>query len=100
LFREPLDVRANTTRAVDAGDGTYRLTGHKWFCSAPQSDAFLVLAQAPGALSRFLVPRVLPAGGADRRWRRLRLRQARPGPQPRVGVLDPALDLAAITARA
>ncbi|ROO88202.1 putative acyl-CoA dehydrogenase [Actinocorallia herbida] len=56
------DVRANTTRAVDAGDGTYRLTGHKWFCSAPQSDAFLVLAQAPGGLSCFLVPRVLPGG--------------------------------------
>ncbi|MDX6741384.1 acyl-CoA dehydrogenase family protein [Actinocorallia sp. A-T 12471] len=56
------DVRANTTRAVDAGDGAYRLTGHKWFCSAPQSDAFLVLAQAPGGLSCFLVPRVLPGG--------------------------------------
>ncbi|MCD0449512.1 acyl-CoA dehydrogenase family protein [Actinocorallia sp. API 0066] len=56
------DVRANTTRAVDAGDGTYRLTGHKWFCSAPQSDAFLVLAQARGGLSCFLVPRVLPGG--------------------------------------
>ncbi|GAB2837030.1 acyl-CoA dehydrogenase family protein [Actinocorallia aurea] len=56
------DVRANTTRAVDAGDGTFRLTGHKWFCSAPQSDAFLVLAQAPGGLSCFLVPRVLPGG--------------------------------------
>ncbi|WP_338090891.1 acyl-CoA dehydrogenase family protein [Planosporangium thailandense] len=56
------DVRANTTHAVDAGAGTYRLTGHKWFCSAPQSDAFLVLAQAPGGLSCFLVPRVLPGG--------------------------------------
>ncbi|MEU4423994.1 acyl-CoA dehydrogenase family protein [Actinoplanes sp. NPDC024001] len=56
------DVRANTTRAADAGDGTWRLTGHKWFCSAPQSDAFLVLAQAPGGLSCFLVPRVLPGG--------------------------------------
>ncbi|MBW6433639.1 acyl-CoA dehydrogenase family protein [Actinoplanes hulinensis] len=56
------DVRANSTRAVDAGDGTWRLTGHKWFCSAPQSDAFLVLAQAPGGLSCFLVPRVLPGG--------------------------------------
>ena len=56
------DVRANTTRAVDAGDGTYRLTGHKWFCSAPQSDAFLVLAQAAGGLSCFLVPRMLPGG--------------------------------------
>jgi putative acyl-CoA dehydrogenase len=56
------DVRTNTTRAVNAGDGTWRLTGHKWFCSAPQSDAFLILAQAPGGLSCFLVPRVLPDG--------------------------------------
>ncbi|MDI6104705.1 acyl-CoA dehydrogenase family protein [Actinoplanes sp. NEAU-A12] len=56
------DVRSNSTRAVDAGDGTWRLTGHKWFCSAPQSDAFLVLAQTPGGLSCFLVPRVLPGG--------------------------------------
>ncbi|MGY1720197.1 acyl-CoA dehydrogenase family protein [Blastococcus sp. SYSU DS0552] len=56
------DVRANTTRAVDAGDGTWRLTGHKWFCSAPQSDAFLVLAQTGSGLSCFLVPRVLPGG--------------------------------------
>ncbi|HWS39319.1 MAG TPA: acyl-CoA dehydrogenase family protein [Actinoplanes sp.] len=56
------DVRSNTTRAVDAHDGTWRLTGHKWFCSAPQSDAFLVLAQAPGGLSCFLVPRILPGG--------------------------------------
>ena len=59
------DVRANTTRATDAADGTYRLTGHKWFCSAPQSDAFLVLAQAAGGLSCFLVPRVLPGGQAN-----------------------------------
>ena len=43
------DVRANSTRAEDQGDGSYRLTGHKWFCSAPMSDAFLTLAQAPGA---------------------------------------------------
>ncbi|HET6824501.1 MAG TPA: acyl-CoA dehydrogenase family protein [Amnibacterium sp.] len=56
------DVRANTTRAVPGADGTAVLTGHKWFCSAPQSDAFLVLAQAPGGLSCFLVPRVLPGG--------------------------------------
>ncbi|MEU0690676.1 acyl-CoA dehydrogenase family protein [Streptomyces uncialis] len=59
------DVRANTTRATDAGDGTYLLTGHKWFCSAPQSDAFLVLAQAAGGLSCFLVPRTLPGGQAN-----------------------------------
>ncbi|MEU6532117.1 acyl-CoA dehydrogenase family protein [Streptomyces sp. NPDC046928] len=57
------DVRANTTRAVPlAESGTYALTGHKWFCSAPMSDAFLVLAQAPGGLTCFLVPRVLPDG--------------------------------------
>ncbi|WP_293784709.1 acyl-CoA dehydrogenase family protein [uncultured Aeromicrobium sp.] len=56
------DVRANTTRAVAVPDGTWRLTGHKWFCSAPQSDAFLVLAQTPEGLSCFLVPRVLPGG--------------------------------------
>jgi putative acyl-CoA dehydrogenase len=54
------DVRANTTRAVKTGDGSYRLTGHKWFTSAPMCDLFLVLAQAPGGLSCFLVPRVLP----------------------------------------
>ncbi|MEV6549018.1 acyl-CoA dehydrogenase family protein [Streptomyces sp. NPDC051597] len=54
------DVRANTTRARPLGDGgEYLLTGHKWFCSAPMSDAFLVLAQAPGGLTCFLVPRVL-----------------------------------------
>lgn len=56
------DVRANATRAVDAGDGSFRLTGHKWFCSAPMSDAFFVLAQAEGGLSCFLLPRVLAGG--------------------------------------
>ncbi|MBC9713003.1 acyl-CoA dehydrogenase family protein [Streptomyces sp. TRM66268-LWL] len=57
------DVRANTTRAEAlAEEGTYALTGHKWFCSAPMSDAFLVLAQAPGGLTCFLVPRVLEDG--------------------------------------
>jgi len=60
------DVRANTTRAVAAGGGgpgaEYLITGHKWFLSAPMSDAFLVLAQAPGGLSCFLVPRILPDG--------------------------------------
>ncbi|MFF3320051.1 acyl-CoA dehydrogenase family protein [Streptomyces sp. NPDC003035] len=57
------DVRANTTRAVPTGeDGVYALTGHKWFTSAPMSDVFLTLAQAPGGLSCFLVPRVLPDG--------------------------------------
>jgi putative acyl-CoA dehydrogenase len=57
------DVRANTTQAVPAGgDGEYLLTGHKWFCSAPMCDVFLVLAQAPGGLTCFVVPRVLPDG--------------------------------------
>ncbi|RZU48498.1 putative acyl-CoA dehydrogenase [Krasilnikovia cinnamomea] len=56
------DVRANTTTATAAGDGSYRLRGHKWFTSAPMCDVFLVLAQAPGGLSCFLVPRVLPDG--------------------------------------
>jgi len=56
------DVRANTTRASAVGDGEYCLTGHKWFFSAPTCDAHLVLAQAPGGLSCFLLPRVLPDG--------------------------------------
>jgi len=56
------DVRANTTAAVPLGEGRYALTGHKWFCSAPMSDAFLVLAQAPGGLSCFLMPRLLDDG--------------------------------------
>jgi putative acyl-CoA dehydrogenase len=51
------DVRANTTEARPAGDGEATLHGAKWFCSAPMSDAFLVLAQAPGGLSCYLVPR-------------------------------------------
>jgi putative acyl-CoA dehydrogenase len=56
------DVRANTTRALPAADGSYRLTGHKWFTSAPMCDVFLVLAQSSGGLSCFLLPRVLPDG--------------------------------------
>ena len=57
------DVRANTTTAEpQSSGGAYILRGHKWFCSAPQSDGFLVLAQAPEGLSCFLVPRVLPGG--------------------------------------
>ncbi|WP_148590918.1 acyl-CoA dehydrogenase family protein [Streptomyces sp. WAC01526] len=60
------DVRANTTRAEPlAAPGEYVLTGHKWFCSAPMSDAFLVLAQAPGGLTCFLLPRVLPDGSRN-----------------------------------
>ncbi|MFE6229046.1 acyl-CoA dehydrogenase family protein [Streptomyces sp. NPDC057854] len=59
------DVRANTTTATELPDGTWRLRGHKWFTSAPMNDLFLVLAQAPGGLSCFLVPRVLPDGGRN-----------------------------------
>ena len=58
------DVRSNNTTASPDGPSgpgeAYRLTGHKWFCSAPMCDAFLVLAQAPGGLSCFLVPRFRP----------------------------------------
>src|SRR5437870_2551143 len=64
------DVRANTTRArPTAGRGPgaeYELTGHKWFCSAPMCDAFLVLAQAEQGLSCFLLPRWLPDGTRNR----------------------------------
>ncbi|HEX6075701.1 MAG TPA: acyl-CoA dehydrogenase family protein [Micromonosporaceae bacterium] len=60
------DVRANTTRATPDGDGGYRITGHKWFTSAPMSDLFLTLAQAPGGLSCFLLSRVLPDGSRNR----------------------------------
>ncbi|MGW4498751.1 isovaleryl-CoA dehydrogenase [Micromonospora sp. NPDC004336] len=56
------DVRANATTAHPEPDGTYRLVGHKWFTSAPMCDLFLTLAQAPGGLTCFLVPRVLPDG--------------------------------------
>ncbi|SDL06789.1 acyl-CoA dehydrogenase family protein [Streptomyces indicus] len=59
------DVRANTTTAAEQADGTWRLRGHKWFTSAPMNDLFLVLAQAPGGLSCFLVPRVLPDGSRN-----------------------------------
>ncbi len=67
------DVRANTTRAIPLGaggaGGEYELVGHKWFCSAPMSDFFLVLAQAtdcdPPALSCFLLPRILPDGSRN-----------------------------------
>src|SRR5664280_1656512 len=62
------DLRTNTTAALEvtggpiAGGQTYRLTGHKWFCSAPMSDMFLVLGQAPAGPTCFLVPRVLDDG--------------------------------------
>ena len=63
------DVRANTTRAEYIEDTAwgrcYRLVGHKWFLSAPMSDAFLVLAQTPAGLSCFFLPRVLPDGSVN-----------------------------------
>jgi putative acyl-CoA dehydrogenase len=63
------DVRANTTRAIPVGpEGPgrhYELVGHKFFVSAPMCDAFLVLAQAPGGLSCFLVPRWRPDGSKN-----------------------------------
>ncbi len=63
------DVRANTTFATPLGDGgaggEYELIGHKWFCSAPMSDMFLVLAQTDEGLSCFLLPRILPDGSRN-----------------------------------
>ncbi|MCL4716722.1 MAG: acyl-CoA dehydrogenase family protein [Hyphomonadaceae bacterium] len=56
------DVRANSTRAVRQADGSYELVGHKWFCSAPMSDAFLTLAYTEAGLTCFLVPRWRPDG--------------------------------------
>lgn len=56
------DILANTTRADRVDNGFHRLTGHKWFLSAPMSDAFLMLAQAGEGLSCFLVPRILDDG--------------------------------------
>jgi putative acyl-CoA dehydrogenase len=61
------DVRANLTEArPTSAQGEYTLHGHKWFTSAPMNDVFLVLAQAPGGLSCFLLPRVLPDGSRNR----------------------------------
>ncbi len=56
------DLRTNTTRAEPAGDGTFRLHGHKWFMSAPMCDGFLILAQSPKGLGCFLMPRWTPDG--------------------------------------
>lgn len=60
------DVRAGTTTATPSADGSYTLVGHKWFTSAPMCDVFMVLAQAPGGLSCFFLPRVLPDGSRNR----------------------------------
>lgn len=67
------DVRANVTRAEPLGGGAYRIVGHKWFLSAPMSDGFLILAQAPGGLSCLFLPRFLPDGRVNGlRLRRLK----------------------------
>jgi putative acyl-CoA dehydrogenase len=58
------DVRSNMTRATRDGDG-YRITGHKWFMSAPMCDAFLVLAQADEGLTCFFMPRFVPDGSVN-----------------------------------
>jgi putative acyl-CoA dehydrogenase len=69
------DVRANTTVAVPLeADGEFALTGHKWFCSAPMCDLFLVLAQSPEGLSCFALPRVLPDGARNAGFRLVRLK--------------------------
>jgi len=70
------DLRANTSRAeaVDAGRDTFLLTGHKWFCSAPMSDAFLTLAQSERGLTCFLVPRWLPDGERNAGFRIMQLK--------------------------
>ncbi|MGB6967263.1 MAG: acyl-CoA dehydrogenase family protein [Xanthobacteraceae bacterium] len=66
------DVRANTSAATPDGDA-YSIVGHKWFMSAPMSDAFLVLAQAPGGLTCFLMPRFRPDGSVNAlRFQRLK----------------------------
>ncbi|MFR9730017.1 acyl-CoA dehydrogenase family protein [Saccharopolyspora sp. MS10] len=59
------DVRAGSTTAEPLADGSFRLTGHKWFTSAPMNDVFLTLARSPGGLSCFLLPRVLPDGSRN-----------------------------------
>ncbi|HYF60685.1 MAG TPA: isovaleryl-CoA dehydrogenase [Burkholderiaceae bacterium] len=60
------DVRTNSSVARRDADGAWRLTGHKWFFSAPMCDAFLVLAQAPGGLTCFFLPRFAPDGSPNR----------------------------------
>ncbi|MCB1495975.1 MAG: acyl-CoA dehydrogenase family protein [Bauldia sp.] len=67
------DLLATTSRAEDVGDGTWRISGHKWFLSAPMSDAFVTLARTREGVSCFLVPRALP-GGARNRIRLMRLK--------------------------
>lgn len=60
------DLRANSTQAAPLGGGEYELNGHKWFCSAPMSDAFFTLARTKSGLTCFFVPRSLPDGSRNR----------------------------------
>jgi putative acyl-CoA dehydrogenase len=68
------DVRANTTRALAGDDGWWELTGHKWFCSAPMCDLFLVLAQTDEGVTCFALPRVLPDGSRNEGFQLQRLK--------------------------
>jgi putative acyl-CoA dehydrogenase len=68
------DVRANTTRALAGDDGWWELTGHKWFCSAPMCDLFLVLAQTGEGVTCFALPRVLPDGSRNAGFQLQRLK--------------------------
>jgi putative acyl-CoA dehydrogenase len=68
------DVRANTTRALAADDGWWEITGHKWFCSAPMCDLFLVLAQTDEGVTCFALPRVLPDGARNEGFQLQRLK--------------------------
>jgi putative acyl-CoA dehydrogenase len=68
------DVRANTTRALAGDDGWWELTGHKWFCSAPMCDLFLVLAQTDEGVTCFALPRVLPDGSRNAGFQLQRLK--------------------------
>ncbi len=68
------DVRANTTRALAGDDGWWELTGHKWFCSAPMCDLFLVLAQTDEGVTCFALPRVLPDGSRNTGFQLQRLK--------------------------
>lgn len=87
------DVRANTTRAAPTGeDGWYALTGHKWFCSAPMSDAFLTLAYAEGGLTCFLAPRWTRDGARNAGFRVMRLKDklaTAPTPRRRSSTMAP-----------
>jgi putative acyl-CoA dehydrogenase len=68
------DVRANTTRALPGDDGWWEITGHKWFCSAPMCDLFLVLAQTDEGVTCFALPRVLPDGSRNTGFQLQRLK--------------------------